>query len=219
MSEEIKGAILQRDKETYAIVPRVPMGVLTPEGLESLAKVARKYNVRIIKITSGQRLALVGLRPEDVEKAWKDLGMKVGPAEGLCVHYVQACPGTVTCKFGQGDSIGLAAKIEKMYVGKENFIPAKTKFGISGCSLNCAESYVRDFGAFCTPKGWTVVVGGNSGGRPRIGDVIAKNLTEDQVIELFSKCIDFYNKNAKPRERMPRFIERIGIEAFKKEVL
>ena len=68
MSEEIKGAILQRDKETYAIVPRVPMGVLTPEGLEALAKVARKYNVRIIKITSGQRLVLVGLKPEDLQR-------------------------------------------------------------------------------------------------------------------------------------------------------
>ena len=29
MSEEPKGAILERDKETYAIVPRIPMGILT----------------------------------------------------------------------------------------------------------------------------------------------------------------------------------------------
>jgi NAD(P)H-nitrite reductase large subunit len=213
------GAILQKDKKTYAIVPRIPMGVLTPEILESIAKVARKYNVRIIKITSGQRIALVGLNPEDVGPAWTDLEMEVGPAEGLCVHYVQACPGTETCKFGQGDSLSLAAKVEKMFVGNEDFIPAKTKFGISGCMLNCAESYVRDLGAFCTPKGWTVIIGGNSGGRPRIGDVIAKDLTEDRVIELFSKCLDFYGKNANSRERMPRFIERIGIEEFKKAVL
>jgi len=219
MSEGLKGAILQRDKKTYAVVPRIPMGVLTPEILESLAKVARKYKVRIIKITSGQRIALVGLNPEDVENAWKDLEMEIGPAEGLCVHYVQACPGTETCKFGRGDSLGLAAKIEKMYVGKENFIPAKTKFGISGCMLNCAESYLRDFGAFCAPDGWTIVAGGNSGGRPRIGNVIAKKLTEEQVLALFSKCLDYYAKNAKSRERMPRFIERIGIEEFKKAVL
>jgi len=219
MAGEIKGAILQRDKETYAIVPRIPMGVLTPENLEFIAKVARKYKVRIIKITSGQRIALVGLKPEDVENAWKDLGMEVGPAEGLCVHYVQACPGTETCKFGQGDSLGLAAKIEGMYVGKENIIPAKTKFGISGCMLNCAESYLRDFGAFCGPDGWTVIVGGNSGGRPRIGNVIAKKLTEEQALELFSRCIDYYAKNSRPRERMPRFVERIGIEEFKKAVL
>jgi NAD(P)H-nitrite reductase large subunit len=218
MSEGPKGAILQRDKKTYAVVPRIPMGVLTPEILEGLARVARKYNVRIIKITSGQRIALVGLNPEDVENAWKDLEMEVGPAEGLCVHYVQACPGTETCKFGQGDSLGLAAKIEKMYVGKENIIPAKTKFGISGCMLNCAESYLRDFGACCAPDGWTVIVGGNSGGRPRIGNIIAKKLTGEQVLALFGRCIDYYSKNAKPRERMPRFIERIGIEEFRKAV-
>ncbi|MEW6214509.1 MAG: NAD(P)/FAD-dependent oxidoreductase [Nitrospirota bacterium] len=219
MSELPKGAILQRDKETYAIVPRIPMGVLTPEILEKLAEVARKYKVRIIKITSGQRIAFVGIKPEDVDNAWKDLAMEVGPAEGLCVHYVQACPGTETCKFGQGDSIGLAAKIENMYVGKEDFVPAKMKFGISGCKLNCAESYLRDIGAFATPKGWAVVVGGNSGGRPRIGDVIAENLSEEKALELTQKCLDYYSKNARPKERMPRFIQRVGIEEFKKSVL
>jgi len=219
MSEGPKGAILQRDKETYAIVPRIPMGILTPEILENLAKVARKYKVRIIKITSGQRIALVGIKPQDIDNAWKDLGMEVGPAEGLCVHYVQACPGTETCKFGQRDSIGLAAKIENMYVGKKDFIPAKTKFGISGCKLNCGESYVRDIGAFATPDGWTVVVGGNSGGRPRIGDIIAEDLLEEDALDLIKKCLDFYSKNAKPRERLPRFIQRISIEEFKKAVL
>jgi NAD(P)H-nitrite reductase large subunit len=219
MSKTPKGAILQRDKETFAIVPRIPMGVLTPEILENLAKVARKYKVRIIKITSGQRIALVGIKPGDVDNAWKDLRMEVGPAEGLCVHYVQACPGTETCKFGQRDSLGLASRIEKMYVGKEDFIPAKTKFGISGCRLNCAESFLRDIGAYAAPDGWTVIVGGNSGGRPRIGDVIAENLGEEQTLELIKKCLDYYSKNANPRERMPRFIQRIGIEGFKKSVL
>jgi NAD(P)H-nitrite reductase large subunit len=219
MTEGPKGAILQRDKETYAIVPRIPMGVLTPEILEKLANVARKYDVRIIKITSGQRIALVGIKHQDVNNAWNDLELEVGPAEGLCVHYVQACPGTETCKFGQGDSLGLAAKIEKMYVGKKDFIPAKTKFGISGCKLNCAESFVRDIGAFAAPDGWTVVVGGNSGGRPRIGNVIAEKLSEEGTIELMKRILDYYAKNAGQRERLPRFIERIGAEEFKKAVL
>lgn len=219
MDEGPKGAILQRDKETYAIVPRMPMGVLTPEILERLAKVARKYGIRIIKITSGQRIALVGVKPQDVENAWNDLEMEVGPAEGLCVHYVQACPGTETCKFGQGDSLGLAVKIEKMYVGKKDFIPAKLKFGISGCRLNCSESFVRDIGAFAAPDGWTIVVGGNSGGRPRIGDIIAEKRSEAETLELIKRMLDFYAKNANQRERLPRFIERIGVDEFKKAVL
>ncbi len=219
MSEVPKGAILQRDKETYAIVPRIPMGILTPEILEKLARIARTYHVRIMKITSGQRIALVGFKADQIEEVWKELDIEVGPAEGLCVHYVQSCPGTETCKFGQGDSLGLAAKIEKMFVGREETVPAKTKFGISGCMLNCAESYLRDFGAFATPKGWTVVVGGNSGGRPRIGDVIAEHLSDEAVLSLLQRCLAYYSKNAKPRERMPRFIERVGVDEFKKAVL
>jgi NAD(P)H-nitrite reductase large subunit len=216
---ELKGAILQRDKKTYAIVPRIPMGLLTPDILEKLADVCRKYGIPIIKITSGQRIALVGIKPEDVNKIWDELQMDVGPAEGLCVHYVQACPGIETCKFGQGDSLKLADMIEKWYVGRKDLVPAKTKFGISGCRLNCAESFLRDFGAFAAPDGWSVVVGGNSGGRPRIGNVIAEKLTDEQVIELFKRCLDYYSKNARPRERMPRFIERIGVEEFKRSVL
>jgi NAD(P)H-nitrite reductase large subunit len=219
MDDALQGAILQRDKSTYAIVPRIPMGLLTPEILEKIVYVARKYSVRIIKITSGQRIALVGLKPEDIDNAWKDLGMEVGPAEGLCVHYVQSCPGTETCKFGRGNSLGLAAKIEEMFVGKLGEIPAKTKVGISGCMLNCGESYLRDVGAFAAPDGWTVIVGGNSGGRPRIGDVIAKKLSDDEAFDLIRKCLVNYGKNSKPKERMPRFIERVGIENFKKGVL
>ena len=67
MIEHPTGAILQRDKETYAIVPRTPVGLVTPDDLEALAGVARKYNIPVIKITSGQRFALVGLKKEDVD--------------------------------------------------------------------------------------------------------------------------------------------------------
>jgi NAD(P)H-nitrite reductase large subunit len=219
MTREIEGAILQRDRQTYAIVPRISAGALTPEILERLARVARKFRVRMIKITSAQRIALVGLRSADIEQAWKDLRMEVGTAEGPGVHYVQACPGTETCKFGQGDSLGLAAKIEELYVGKVDIVPAKTKFGISGCSLNCAESYVRDIGAFAKPRGWTVVVGGNSGGRPRIGDVIAEGLSEEETLALIQRCLDAYAANARPKERLPRLIERMGLDKFRRAVL
>ncbi|MDF9409971.1 MAG: Nitrite reductase (NAD(P)H) [Pelotomaculum sp. PtaB.Bin013] len=52
-----RGAFIQRDKKTYAIVPRTPAGMVTPEFLETVALVAKKYQIPIIKITSGQRLA------------------------------------------------------------------------------------------------------------------------------------------------------------------
>lgn len=217
MMDTPRGAFLQRDKQTYAIVPRTPVGMVTPELLEKIAGVARKYNIPIIKITSAQRLALVGLQPETVEAVWSELGTDVGPAVEPCVHYVQACPGTTVCKFGVLDSLGLGMRLEKMLVGYE--LPAKAKIGVSGCPNNCGEAYVRDIGVFARKSGWVFLFGGNSGGRPRLGDVLAEKLTDEQVVELAQKCLDYYKANARGKERTARFIERVGIDEFKKAVL
>lgn len=167
MQNTPRGAFLQRDKQTYAIVPRTPAGLVTPELLEKIAGAARKYNVPIIKITSAQRFALVGLQPEVVEAVWSELGTDVGPAVEPCVHYVQACPETAVCRFGVLDSLGLGMRLEKILVGYE--LPAKAKIGVSGCPNNCGEAYVRDVGVFARKSGWVFIFGGNSGRRPRIG--------------------------------------------------
>lgn len=217
MSDELKGAIIQRDKQTYAIVPRMPLGLVTPDILEKIAKVARQHQIPIIKITSAQRLALVGIKPESVGQIWEELGMGIGPAVEICVHYVQACPGTTVCRFGIQDSLDLGGKLENLFVGME--LPAKAKIGVSGCPMNCGEGYVKDFGAFGKKSGWTVMFGGNSGGRPRIADIIADDLSTEEVIELAKRCFDYYKNNAKGKERTARFIERIGIEEFKKAVM
>ncbi len=217
MPDRPRGAFVQRDKKTYAVVPRTPMGLVTPDILENIAKVARKHEIPVIKITSAQRMALVGMKPEIVEEVWQELGLDMGPAVEVCVHYVQACPGNTLCKFGVQDSLGLGGELEKIFVGMR--LPAKAKIGISGCPFNCGEGYVRDFGAFGKKSGWTVIFGGNSGGKPRIGDVIAEGLSNEEVIDLAKRCFGYYAADGKKKERTARFIERIGIEEFKKTIL
>ncbi|MBU4263196.1 MAG: hypothetical protein KKC76_15180 [Proteobacteria bacterium] len=58
---------------------------------------------------------------------------------------------------------------------------------------------------------------GNGGGQPRIGDIIAENLSDEQVIELDGGCLDFYRSGARKKERNARFMERIPQEQFKAE--
>lgn len=214
MNEEPRGAILQRDKTTYAIVPRTPVGLVTPEVLEAITRVIRKYNIPIAKIVSGQRLALVGIKKEDVEAIWHDLEMDIGRAVELCVHYVQACPGTAVCRYGMQDSLGLGLELEEKFL--EMDLPAKVKMGVSGCPMCCGESYVRDIGLVGKKSGWTLSFGGNSGGRPRIGDVLAEDLSRNEAVDMVRRCLVYYKTNAKKRERSARFIERTGIEAMKK---
>ncbi|HCR12182.1 MAG TPA: NAD(P)/FAD-dependent oxidoreductase [Solidesulfovibrio sp.] len=211
------GAILQRDQQTYAIVPRTPVGLISPEVLEALNIVVKKYAVPIVKITSGQRLALVGVKAEDVDAIWKDLGTDVGQALELCVHFVQACPGTSVCKFGVQDSLGLGLEMEKLFVGRD--LPGKFKLSVSGCPFCCSEGFVRDLGVLGKKSGWTVIFGGHPGARPRIGDIVAEDLDKEQVIALTEKLLAYYAANAKKRERAARFVERIGIETIKQAVL
>jgi len=217
MSENLKGAILQRDKETYAIVPRTPAGVLSVENLEAIVNVVKKYNIPITKVTSGHRLALVGIKKEDVNAVWEDLNIGVGRATDLCLHYVQACPGTAVCTFGVQDSLGLGLALEQVFA--EKALPAKLKIGVSGCQFCCGESFVRDIGLVGKKKGWTMIFGGNSGKNPRIGDVLAENLSKDDVIRLVESSLAYYLENAKKKERTARFMDRIGVDEFKKAIL
>jgi len=217
MSDKPDGAILQRDKETWAIVPRTPAGLLTPEILEKLAEVVRKYDVPITKITSGHRLALVGIKKEDIDRVWEDLGTDIGRATELCLHYVQACPGTAVCSLGVRDSLGMGMELEKRYLGVE--MPAKLKIGVSGCPMTCSEGYVRDVGLIGKRSGWIVTFGGNSGGRPRIADVMGEGLNEEEAVALIDKLVEYYRLNGKKRERTARMVDRLGIEAVKAAVL
>jgi NAD(P)H-nitrite reductase large subunit len=216
-NEHPNGAILQRDKETYAIVPRIPGGLAKLENLKEIVSVVEKYNIPIIKITSGHRLALVGMNGEVVNDIWQDLKMDIGKATELCLHYVQACPGNIVCKYGVQDSLGLAIEIEEFFLGMD--LPAKVKIGVSGCPFCCGESFVRDIGILGKKNGWTLIFGGNSARRPRIGDVIAEDISKEEVISLTKRCLEYYASNGKKKERTARFIERISIDEFKKSIL
>jgi len=211
------GAILQRDGKTFAVVTNVPGGIITPEALETIAVVARTYQVPMVKLTSGQRFMLIGIPEKDLASIYKDLGTLAEKETAPCVKYVQACLGTEVCKYGVQDSMELGRELGRRYHGTP--FPAKLKFGVSGCLRCCGESYVRDIGLVGTPKGWTVIFGGNSGRRPSMGTVIAQDLSRDDALDLVHRLLEYYQNNASPKERTARFLERIGLDRLKSELL
>ena len=208
-----KGAIPQKGRTTYAIAPHIPCGVVTPALLRKLADVAEKYQVQAMKITGATRIALVGLKEEDIDSAWHDLGMDQGAAVGLCVRSIRACPGTTFCTLGKQDALGMGMKLDGLYHGAQ--LPGKFKMAVSGCKINCAESSVRDFGLIGEADGWKVVVGGNVGVSPRIADEVAKGLDDQQALDFARQVIAHYTENANKGERLGKMIERIGLDALK----
>ena len=213
-----KGAIVQRDKNTYAIAPHIPGGIILDSNvLRKIADVADKYGAQALKITTAQRIAIVGLKEEDLDAVWKDLGMNPGHALGSCVRSVRICPATTFCKRAQQDAVSLGLELDKLYHGMP--LPSKFKIAVSGCQNSCSEPACKDLGVMGTPKGYTVMIGGNAGVVPRLADKLAMNLTHDEVLVLAEKIITYYKENAKPHERIGRMINRIGFEEVKKAIL
>jgi len=211
-----KGAVLQRDKETYAIVPHFPLGLVSPEDMRNVADVAEKYNIPVIKITSACRIALVGVKEGNIDQAWEDLNPGMGHAVGLCVRSIQACPGNTVCRLGKQDALGLGMELDKRFHGLS--LPNKCKLGVSGCMNNCAETPIKDLGFVGKKNGWTVMAGGNAASRPQLAVEIYKDLSDEQALDVADKALHFFKANAKKAERMGRMINRIGLDTFKAEV-
>ncbi len=212
-----KGAIIQRDGETYAIAPHLPGGLIDGDTMIKIGEVAKKYNAATLKVTNAQRIAIVGLKKEDIDAVWDDLGMKPAAAIGLCVRSIKFCPGTTFCKRGQQDSVSLGLELDKRYHGLS--LPGKFKIAVSGCANRCTDIAHRDIGIMGTPRGFNIYIGGTGGVIPRQGDLLIEHCTDNEVLEMVDKIISHYKDNARKNDRLGRLIDRVGLDTIKAELL
>jgi len=129
---------------TFSVVPRVSGGEITPDKLVVIGQVAMKYNL-YTKITGGQRIDLFGAKKQDLIPIWTELvagGMESGHAYGKSLRTVKSCVGTTWCRYGIGDSVGMAVRLEERY--KSIRSPHKMKGGVSGCVRECAEAQNKE---------------------------------------------------------------------------
>jgi len=220
MKEDIleKGAIIQADRETYAVAPHIPGGFIRVAEFRQLVDTAEKYKAVAMKMTSGQRIAVVGLKEENLDAFWEDVHMSIGYAIGLCVRMVKFCPGTTHCRHGKRDAMAVGLKLDKSHHGR--MMSAKFKIGVAGCEYACNAPLFKEIGLTGFPDGWRMSVGGTCGARPRLGDVIAEKLGDSEAIELTDRVIDFFQKGKfQQKVRLGRIIEKIGLAEVKKAIL
>ena len=210
-------ANIQKDG-TFSVVPQMRGGVTSVEQLRTIADVAEKYDVPMIKLTGGQRIDLLGIRKEDLPKVWADLGMPSGFAYGKSMRTVKTCVGQEFCRFGTGDSTKLGIELEGWLQGMES--PAKMKLAVSGCPRNCAESLVKDVGIVAIEGGrWEIYIGGAAGAHIRKGDLLITVDTAAEAKLLTGRFLQYYRENAKWLERSYAFVPRIGLEKIRSIVV
>ncbi|WP_173024222.1 nitrite reductase large subunit NirB [Microbacterium oryzae] len=209
-------ANLQKDG-SYSVVPRIPGGEITPEGLLAIGEVARDYGL-YTKITGGQRIDMFGARLEQLPDIWRrlvDAGFESGHAYGKSLRTVKSCVGSTWCRYGVQDSVGMAVRLELRYRGLRS--PHKIKFGVSGCARECAEARGKDVGVIATEAGWNMYVGGNGGFTPRHAVLLAEGLDDAALLTAIDRFLMYYIFTADRLQRTAPWFEDLegGIEGLR----
>jgi nitrite reductase (NADH) large subunit len=149
---------------------------------------------------------------------WRELGMPAGHAWSKRYRTCKSCIGTEYCRFGLGHSMRLAQRIEERFQGLD--CPGKLKLATAGCPRNCSEAMVKDVGAVAVEGGkWELYVGGAAGAHVRKGDLLTTVGSEDDVLKLTGRFIQYYRENAKYLERTYGFVARVGIDKVRSVVV
>jgi nitrite reductase (NADH) large subunit len=202
-------ANIQKDG-TYSVVPRMPGGEVTPDGLIAIGRIAKTYGL-YTKLTGGQRVDLFGARLEQLPSIWEALiaaGFESGHAYGKSVRTVKSCVGSTWCRYGVQDSVGAAIDLENRYKGLRS--PHKLKFAVSGCARECAEAQSKDVGVIATEKGWNLYVCGNGGMKPRHAELLAGDLDTPTLVRYIDRFLMFYIRTADRLQRTS--VWRDGLE-------
>lgn len=230
--EELKkrGFLKQKQDGFVVLRTRTSAGIYTDDNLKKISEIAAKYGKGIVHPTTRQGLEVPYININDVpavEQELKRAGIAPGTS-GARLRATTVCPGKNWCRFGLIDTFDLARRIENelgIKCGLE--LPHKFKIAISGCPNACTRPQSTEIGihgaigTVSTDKrtGYAVYLGGAGGRNHRNGIRIDRIFTEDEVISLISRVVQFYKANAKPRQRLFALIEETGQDRFLKEVV
>ena len=211
---------IQKDG-TYSVIPRMAGGEVTPQALGALAAVAEEYKL-YTKVTGAQRIGLFGAQKDDLPEIWRkliDAGFETGQAYAKALRMAKTCVGSTWCRYGVQDSVGLGSLIENRYKGIRT--PHKMKFGVSGCTRECAEAQGKDLGIIATDAGWNMYVCGNGGMKPRHADLLASDLDKETLLKYIDRFMMFYIRTAAPLQRTSVWLDNMegGVDYLRKVIV
>jgi len=206
---------------SYSVIPRMPGGEVTPAQLVVIGQLADQYNL-YVKLTGGERIALFGAQLNDLPDIWKiliDAGFESGHAYGKSLRTVKSCVGSTWCHLGVGDSLDMAVSLENRYKGLRG--PHKIKGAASGCMRECAEAQSKDFGVIATERGWNLFIAGNGGIKPQHGQLLAQDISKDEVLQYIDRFLMYYIRTADRLTRTSTWISQLegGIGHLKDVVI
>jgi sulfite reductase beta subunit-like hemoprotein len=220
----------QRQPGFSTVEVKVRRGDLTPEQLNGLAEVMRRYSGGSARTTVHQNVVLRWVRDESIYEVWRALGeLELGDAGADEITDVVSCPGTDSCKLGITSSMGLNQAIQDRVVQMDITDPLTRRIHIkmSGCPNGCGQHHIADIGFYGasikvgqhTIPAYIPHVGGvYEGGEVRYGQRLKARLPAKRVPEAVERWVRFYESERSDGEPFRAFVDRVGVPEFEQKV-
>ena len=211
---EFNTQVTAHKDNTYSLAINLDYGFMTPDDLIAIAELAKKHNVTSMMATTAKKMSFFDVKPEDVNPLWDDLKATFGDRIRTPKGKIIVCPGIKRCKFAMEgfDNHKMADAVVKI---TQQHDAGKIKVGVSACPRCCSLAQVRDIGIFASCKGWVITLGGNGGSVPRVGNIVARGLSDEEAAATVDKIYTFIENNRKGGERSARMFNHVDVEEVK----
>jgi sulfite reductase beta subunit-like hemoprotein len=227
----------QRQPGFQMVRVKIPSGLLNPEQLRMLARIADDYSTGRGHVTTRENCQFHFVKLENVPTIMRLLagaGLTTREACGNTVRNVTSCPLAGICGTEQFDVTPYALATTRFFLRHPEFhdLPRKFKIAFSGCEDdgNCAVAGIHDVGLIAqirgsnatARRGFKVLVGGGLGSLPTEASTLAEFLPEEELIPTIEAILRVFNEQGnrknKYKARMKFVLREKGIEEFRRLV-
>jgi sulfite reductase (ferredoxin) len=220
--------VRQKQAGYVAAVIKLFMGDVTADQMRHVADLAERYSNGNIRTTINQNVIIRWIPEAQIGGLYEELvsqGLADPGAE--LVEDIIACPGTDTCGLGITSSKGLARALAEVFpAGRVPEDLRDVSVKISGCHNSCAQHHIATIGLHGVGKRigehtapfYELHLGGRVNGTAKIGQMTIK-LPAKAVSAAITHLIDVYRRDRKSGEGLPAFIDRVGKNALKDELI
>lgn len=220
--------VRQKQAGYVSAVIKLFMGDLTAGQMLHIADLAERYSNGNLRTTINQNMIIRWIPESRIADLYADLasqGLSDPGAE--LVEDIIACPGTDTCGLGITSSKGVARALAEVFPAGR--VPEDLKdvsVKISGCHNSCAQHHIATIGLHGVGKRigehtvpmYELHLGGKVNGTAKIGQMTVK-LPAKAVPAAITHLIEVYRRDRKNGEGLPVFIDRVGKNALKDELI
>ncbi|MDH5510853.1 MAG: hypothetical protein OEZ32_10930 [Nitrospinota bacterium] len=202
-------------RKRFKYSPFISAGVISVDDLLNLAQSMKDIGAKNVKLTGETVFVWEGTQqPPGFEEAaiYQANQFKFGG-----VRPVKMCSAETFCENNKLPVLDLAMNLDKLF--HSTHLEMKLLIAVAGCRRSCSEPSTKDVGIIAHPEGYQILAGGAAGFKPMIGRDLGMVRTQEEVVDVVGRIVEFCKTHGRRSARLGRIIEKIGLEVFRAHIM